>query len=208
MTTHTTPHRPEPRPLGFWLHTVDRLITRAFDRAFEGEPIDRRDWMILNRIDGSVDAPLHPRRTKRLGRLARLGWIAPTASGWALTEAGRAAKDRLAEKAAGVRAQVAEAAPAEDIATTLRTLEAIALALGWSEDDDAPSDRHRRHEARPGFDRPLPFHARLPHPRRAFGDRPEHTCADDPERPGRRHVRDEERAFERGFAAGLAHARD
>lgn len=207
MNTDTTPQTPEPRPIGFWLRTVDRLLTGAFDVAFEGEPVDRRDWMILNRIDGTVDAPRHPRRPKRFARLARLGWIAPTESGWALTDSGREAKERLAAKAAGVRARVAEAAPADDLATTLRTLESIARELGWTEGDEIPPRRHPRRERveRLGHGRPLPFDARLPHPRRPFGDRTDRACAEGGEPRHRRHGRPEERAFERGFLAGLAH---
>ena len=70
------------RPLGYWLRTVDALITREFAAAFDGDGIDRRDWMLLNALSGDVDAaglrralrpqgqaPARPRGA-RLGRRA------------------------------------------------------------------------------------------------------------------------------------------
>jgi len=211
MTTdNTTPDN--PRPIGYWLRTVDHLITRAFDAAFADEPVDRRDWMTLNRIDGTVDAPLHPRAAKRVARLARLGWVARTEDGWALTASGREAKDRLGAKVADIRARVAAAAPAEDLSATLRTLEAIARELGWHEGDEIPDPEPRGRTGRIGWGGPVPFDARLPHPRRPFGahgaEHPAHHDAGPAgEHPHRRHGRRAERAFERGFLAGFARGR-
>lgn len=107
---NTTDSTPDSRPIGFWLRAVDRLITREFDAAFAGEPVDRRDWMTLNQIDGTV--PDRPHRPKRIARLARLGWLERVGRDWALTDAGRAAKERLGEKVAAIRSRVAGAAPA------------------------------------------------------------------------------------------------
>ncbi|MER7797449.1 hypothetical protein [Microbacterium sp. NPDC096154] len=141
---NTTDH-PAPadrRPLGFWLRAVDGLISREFAAAFDDEPVSRRDWMILNALDGDVDEALSQRvrdrmarHPKRIVHLAELGWIAASDGQWTLTDAGRAAKHRLAEKVDAVRERVAGAVPAQDLATTLRTLEAIARRLGG--DDEA-----------------------------------------------------------------------
>ncbi|QBR73188.1 MarR family winged helix-turn-helix transcriptional regulator [Microbacterium sediminis] len=211
---NTTDDTPDSRPIGFWLTAVDRLLSHAFDAAFEGEPVDRRDWMALNQIDGTVAVPLpaHPRRSKRLARLARLGWIERVGGDWALTDAGRAAKERLGEKVAAIRSRVADAVPADDLATTLRTLETLARAFGWSDGDGMPPRPRRHGDRRPfperafperpfaehaGFDGPRPFDERLPHPRRPFGAGhhgfgPHHHA---------------ERAFERGFRAGFERGR-
>jgi hypothetical protein len=137
MENTTEPLPTDRHPLGFWLRAVDGLITREFAAAFDGEPVDRRDWMILNALDGSVDESLAERvrerlarRPKRLVRLAELGWIASSEGRWTLTEEGRAAKDRLASRVDDVRRRVAGAVSDEDFATTRRTLEAIARDLG------------------------------------------------------------------------------
>ena len=55
------------RPLGFWLRTVDALISREFAAAFDGEGATRRDWMLLNAVSGDVDAPGFAERFARKG---------------------------------------------------------------------------------------------------------------------------------------------
>jgi hypothetical protein len=137
------------RPLGYWLRTVDALITTEFARAFDGEGVTRRDWMLLNMIAGDVDAPGFAenlaRKGKRLRGLEQRGWVDETGDGsWVLTDEGRAAKERLGAIVEGVRARVAGAVPPEDYATTVASLEAIARALGWDENARMP---------RPGFGR-------------------------------------------------------
>ncbi|MDV6248343.1 hypothetical protein, partial [Rhodococcus opacus] len=108
MSTHDT-HTPDhpDRPLAFWLKAVDRLVSREIDAAFADEPIDRRHWRILNRIDGSARVPAIDDHPELFAHLAGLGWIALDDGGWSLTGAGRAANEHLAEKVAAVRARVA-----------------------------------------------------------------------------------------------------
>ena len=205
--THTPDH--PDRPLAFWLKAVDRLVSREIDAAFADEPIDRRHWRILNRIDGSARVPTIYDHPELFAHLAGLGWIALDDDGWSLTEAGRAAKEHLAEKVAAVRARVAGAAPAEDLDTTLRTLEAIARELGWSEEDgmpERPHRHHREHEHDHRHDQGHGHGGRRPHPRwgRHLGapDAP-----DAPEHPFRRGRMMAHRAFERGFLAGFDRGR-
>jgi hypothetical protein len=154
---NTTDFPTDHRPLGFWLRAVDGLISREFATAFEGEPIDRRDWMILNALDGSIDSAVAERirerisrRPKRVVHLAELGWIAATDGRWTLTDEGRAAKERLTAKVDAVRARIAGAVPEHDFATTQRTLEAIARELGG---DDAEALRFGIRGRRHGFGR-------------------------------------------------------
>ncbi|BDV32204.1 MarR family winged helix-turn-helix transcriptional regulator [Microbacterium terricola] len=133
------------RPLGFWLRTVDALLTEEFAKAFADADLTRRDWMLLNIVSGDVDAPRRgprgpegaPRKGKgaRRARLAERGWIAQSDDGtWSLTDDGRAAKEQLDEIVGGIRARVAGAVSPEDFATTLASLEAIARELGWNEE--------------------------------------------------------------------------
>jgi len=149
---NTTSH--ESRPLGYWLRAADHLISRQFATALEGESVSRREWMLLNVIDGSVDAPdladRLQRGGKRLRRLEDRGWITKTDEGWTLTDEGRTAKARLAEIVDGIRARVADAVSPDDYRTTIASLEAIARELGWDESIRMPFGPGRRFTRR-GF---------------------------------------------------------
>ncbi|KJQ55467.1 MarR family winged helix-turn-helix transcriptional regulator [Microbacterium sp. SA39] len=142
---NTDTHDPEntSRPFGYWLKAADRLMAAEFDTAFQAEQASRRDWRILNVIDGTV--PRHrPLNDHKLHRLVERGWVvADGESGWTLTDEGRAAKDRLGTRVDGIRAKVADAVSAEEMATTLASLEKIARAFGW--DEETPLPRGRRH---------------------------------------------------------------
>ncbi len=50
--THT-----DSPPIGYWITAVDRLLAAEFATAFEREGVTRRDWRLLNVIDGT--APAH-----------------------------------------------------------------------------------------------------------------------------------------------------
>jgi hypothetical protein len=131
------------RPLGFWLRTVDALITREFAAAFDGANIDRRDWMLLNALSGDTELPAFAerfiRKGKRLRGLAERGWVEEAGDGtWSLTDQGRAAKEQLGSIVDGIRSRVAGAVPPEDYATTMASLEAIARELGWEEGQRMP----------------------------------------------------------------------
>jgi hypothetical protein len=218
MTTENTQHTPPERPLGYWLRVVDGLISAEFATAFASEGVDRRDWMLLSVLAGDVDVPPFAaefaRRGKRLRRLDERGWAAEQSDGtWALTDEGRAAKDRLGAIVDGIRERVSGAVSPDDFATTMASLEAIARELG-GDDPDARAWRGGRRFGRrfgrrgmsgfehdgpsapfgPGPFGPGPFgHGHGPHGRRCGG---QHGHA----HPG-------ERAYERGFEAGLAHGR-
>jgi hypothetical protein len=135
----STNDTPTPdRPLGYWLRAVDALLDRTIGEALADAELSRRDWMILNALDGRVDAPwLQERLARKGGRLRRFverGWIAEVDGRWQLTDAGRAERERLSALVDGVRERVAGAVSPEDFATTMASLEAIARELGWSED--------------------------------------------------------------------------
>lgn len=185
------------RPFGSWLKAVDRLMAAEFAAAFEGEHASRRDWRLLNVVDGTVPArrPLHPHK---LHRLVERGWVVADGDGWALTEDGRAAKERLTAVVDEIRAKVSGAASEEDMATTIATLEKIARAFGW--DEETPLPRKHRHgfggrfprrfgrpfgrdvDPRHGFDHGHGFgHGRDFGPGRGFGHGARHEHGFDPE---------------------------
>ncbi|GAA3921505.1 MarR family winged helix-turn-helix transcriptional regulator [Microbacterium invictum] len=231
-TENTTP---TSRPLGYWLRIVDRLIAREFETAFADEDITRRDWRILNVLDGDVDAPElieHlERRGKKLRRLVDRGWVTETEGSWTLTDEGRAAKERLSAAVTGIRTKVAGSVPDEDFATAVRTLEAIARELGW--DESAPERGfsrglrgfghggqrgHRRRGFGPALDADYGPGERFAPGRSHVGPRG-FGRGDDCGREGRdgfghgrdrggREHRAAERAYERGFDAGFTRGRD
>ncbi|MFH8251060.1 hypothetical protein ACH3VR_11890 [Microbacterium sp. B2969] len=137
-TTSDTPT--DRRPLGYWLRTVDGLISREFAAAFAEEGVSRGEWMLLSALAGDIDEGLAQRlarKGKRLRGLERRGWALEQGDGtWVLTDEGRAAKERLGTVVDGIRARVAGAVSPEDFATTLGSLESIARELGW--DESAP----------------------------------------------------------------------
>jgi hypothetical protein len=172
MTTdHTNPERPDrpddtereasagaqkaagtDRPFGFWLKLIDRRLSDEMQTLFDADGITRRDWRMLNLLAGEArDERLADRlhsKPHALHNLAERGWIAGAPP--VLTEAGREARDRLEVQVRALRERVAGAVSADDFATTLRSLEAIARELGWDESDPMP--RGHRGGRRHGFD--------------------------------------------------------
>ncbi|MGC5223531.1 hypothetical protein ACPW96_13190 [Micromonospora sp. DT81.3] len=133
---------------------MDARLTREFRALFEADGLDRRDWMILNAIAGTVDRGPVAARLQRGGRRLRAfvdrGWVDGSPGSWTLTDEGRMAFERLAAKVSEFRARVAGAVSPDDFATTLATLEAIAAELGEG-DDDFGRRRGRRRGFGPGF---------------------------------------------------------
>lgn len=140
------------RPFGFWLKLVDRRLSDEMQTLFDADGITRRDWRMLNLLAGEArDERLAERLQSKphaLHHLAERGWIAGAPP--VLTDAGREARDRLEVQVRALRERVAGAVSAEDFATTLRSLEAIARELGWDESDPMP--RGHRGGRRHGFD--------------------------------------------------------
>jgi hypothetical protein len=211
---------PNDRTLGFWLRAVDALLDRAIAEALATEQLSRRDWMLLNVLDGRVDAPWLQERLARKGggrirRLADRGWVTLDDDQWTLTDEGRAARERLGELVDGVRKRVAGAVSPEDYATTIASLEAIARELGWT-DDGSVAFRGRgrrgfgfgpRGGFGPGFG---PRHGFGPYAH-GFGPRPgfgPFGRGFGPHGHGRGCAPADDTAYERGFTAGFAQGRE
>lgn len=201
------------RPFGFWLKAVDRLMAAEFAAAFESEGITRRDWRVLNIVDGSVAGDARPLSTHKLHRLIERGWVTVTEGTPALTDAGREAKQRLSGIVDGIRAKVTDAVPADDLATTTKTLEQLAVAFGWDEETPLPhGGRHRfgkgggrrhrfGHGLGPGHGDEHCQHGNHQHGNHQHGDR-RHGG---PMRARFTHFTQD--AYERGFDAGFTRAR-
>lgn len=151
------PRPADKRPLGYWLRAVDGMLTREFATALETEGVTRRDWMLLNVLSGDIDAPelreRLARKGKRLRGLEERGWVEEQGDGtWALTDLGRAEKERLGGIVDGIRSRVVGAVGDEQYSALTSSLEAIARELGW---DETAAGRERGFGfggfGRPGF---------------------------------------------------------
>lgn len=131
-------------PFGYWITAVDRLMRAEFATVFHDEGITRRDWRMLNRIDGTHgDRPHHGRRGFALRRLFDLGWVDRTRDGWTLTETGALAKRRLRTSVDEIRARVAGVLTADEYAAMTASLEKIAREFGWEEGKPLPRRKDR-----------------------------------------------------------------
>ena len=143
----------DTQPFGFWITAVDRLMKDEFATVFADEGISRRDWRMLNVIDGTVPgrkgrperADFRPLHGRKLHRLIELGWIERTDDGWSLTEAGRLAKTRLSAAVDELRDRVAGVVSHDEYAAMTASLEKIAREFGWEEGKPLPRRRGRGH---------------------------------------------------------------
>ncbi|MGV8882584.1 MAG: MarR family winged helix-turn-helix transcriptional regulator [Rhodoglobus sp.] len=139
-----------PRPIGFWLKLVDRLIDEQFASTLEEHGVTRRQWQLLNVLSresstaAQLDAAVAPflnltppepgepeASVEHLTELIDSGWVDATPSGYELTERGRNAFDRLADVVAVSRARMTEGLTAEQYDETLAVLERMARNLGF-----------------------------------------------------------------------------
>jgi hypothetical protein len=138
-----------PRPIGFWLKLVDRLIDQAFDALLEEHGVTRRQWQLLNVLQRGpatleeLDAAVAPfledesgvSSAEHLEELVGSGWVAP---GYSLTETGATAMEGLGHAVGEMRSGMSVGVSEADYATTLAVLERMARNLGWSEEAQDP----------------------------------------------------------------------
>lgn len=135
-----------PRPIGYWLKLVDRLIDEQFASTLEEHGITRRQWQLLNvlsrepstveRLDAAVapflSAEEHESSADHLTELIESGWVDATPTGYDLTDRGRAAFERLTEVVATQRTVVAEGVTPEQYEQTVAVLGRMARNLGYT----------------------------------------------------------------------------
>ncbi|MFZ2964862.1 MAG: MarR family transcriptional regulator [Rhodoglobus sp.] len=134
-----------PRPIGYWLGLVDRLIHEQFASTLEEHGITRRQWQLLNVLSREpstveqLDAAVAPflsadeqeSSAEHLTELIESGWVDATPTGYDVTERGRAAFERLTEVVATQRTVVADGITAEQYEQTVAVLERMARNLGY-----------------------------------------------------------------------------
>ena len=134
-----------PRPIGYWVKTVDRLIDEQFAAASAVAGLSRRQWQILNILHDHEGASrsavvqavapfLRPGETldEHLAGIPEL--LVDDGSLVRLTPQGEARLAQVRDQSVqGLRERVSQGLTREEYETTLRTLERIARNLGWSE---------------------------------------------------------------------------
>ena len=140
----------EPRPIGFWLKLVDRMIDEQFASTLEEHGVTRRQWQLLNvlaqepstveQLDAAVapflvaatDGGERESSVEHLTELIDSAWVDATPTGYELTERGRIALDKLSEVVAAQRTLAMEGVTPEEYEQTVSVLERVARNLGWN----------------------------------------------------------------------------
>ena len=141
----------EPRPIGFWLKLVDRMIDEQFASTLEEHGVTRRQWQLLNvlaqepstveQLDAAVapflvaatDGGERESSVEHLTELIDSAWVDATPTGYELTERGRIALDKLSEVVAAQRTLATEGVSPEEYEQTVAVLERVARNLGWND---------------------------------------------------------------------------
>jgi hypothetical protein len=137
--------RSGPRPIGFWLKLVDRLLDERLDATLHADRLTRRHWQVANvlrqggiitasRVDSELRPFLDdelPTTAPLLGQLCDRGWAAADRDGFRLTDEGRTGLDRLQQSIADDRRAVSAGITEEQYGVTLAVLERMAHNLGW-----------------------------------------------------------------------------
>ncbi len=136
-----------PRPIGFWLKLVDRMIDEQFASTLEEHGVTRRQWQLLSelsrgpasveQLDAAVapflSADDHESSVEHLTELIDSGWVDATEVGYEITDRGHIAADRLAAVVDAQRALATEGVTPEQYGATLAVLERVARNLGWND---------------------------------------------------------------------------
>ena len=136
-----------PRPIGFWLKLVDRMIDEQFASTLEEHGVTRRQWQLLNVLKHepatveALDAAVAPflsadapeSSADHLAELVDSGWVAVTHGQYELLDRGRAAFERLTGVVAAQRTLMTEGLTRQQYDETLVVLERMARNLGWAD---------------------------------------------------------------------------
>ena len=140
----------EPRPIGYWLKLVDRLIDEQFASTLEDHGVTRRQWQLLNVLRNEpatveqLDAAVAPflsatvpetgvpeSSVEHLAELVDSAWVTASQRTYAITERGTLALDKLSEVVSVQRTVASEGVTPEQYEQTVAVLERMARNLGW-----------------------------------------------------------------------------
>ncbi|MGL4339123.1 MAG: MarR family winged helix-turn-helix transcriptional regulator [Rhodoglobus sp.] len=133
-----------PRPIGYWLTLVNRLIDEQFAATLDEHGVTRRQWQLLNVLSRNtstveqLDSALAPflsaetpdqaaeSSTEHLAELVESAWVDSTPAGYQLTDRGHAAFSRLAEVVTQQRTTITEGITTQEYESTISVLERMA----------------------------------------------------------------------------------
>lgn len=148
------------RPLGYWLRAIEGPLRENMRSVFSTFGVTRREWRTLTTLHDApatvadIQAALPPQRhehgrpgSRTLeqvldGFLAR-GWATLDDGSYTLTAEGERIHDAVLANVQKVRSQVSAGIPDVDYATTMTTLEKIAVNVGWDPERPARGRGHR-----------------------------------------------------------------
>jgi len=122
-----------PRPLGYWLTTLDRLLEEQVEDAVAARGLSRREWHALGRLEhGAVAEDVAEDLLPALASLVSGGLVEHRSGEYRLTPDG---SERVAELQSGpvqaVAERAAEGLSPEQYDALLGSLEQVATNLGW-----------------------------------------------------------------------------
>lgn len=133
-----------PRPLGYWVKTLDRLIDEQFERAAESTGLSPGEWRVLNRlsigaeqtatVEESLSALSDRDRSvaETLEALVASGLVEQQAEEHRLSNDGYVRADQVEQAAMErIREQLGGDLDGEQYDALLARLEQMAKALGW-----------------------------------------------------------------------------
>jgi DNA-binding MarR family transcriptional regulator len=136
-----------PRPLGYWLKLVDRLIDEQFASTLEDHGVTRRQWQLLNVLrnepatEERLDAAVAPflsadggeSSAEHLAELVDSSWVSLSNGTYTITERGASALDKLSEVVSVQRTVVSEGVSPDQYEQTVTVLERMARNLGYTD---------------------------------------------------------------------------
>jgi DNA-binding MarR family transcriptional regulator len=130
----------QTRPFGYWVKHIDQRIEEMGRRVLAEDGLNRRLWQVLNTIASGPISPEQldqtmapfisddePTMRPYVDGLADRGWVTRTGDGdITLTDAGRDAHARTAERMLAARARVVEGLSNDDYDTLMSLLQRVA----------------------------------------------------------------------------------
>jgi DNA-binding MarR family transcriptional regulator len=122
-------------PIGFWLKHLDRLIENDLDRVLASESLGRRQWQVLNSLQGEPSTVLQldqrlapfleedePTVGPAVEALRHRGWVSGLVS-LELTPEGQRAHGELLERVQQTRGRLCEGISDQEYRDTVNVLE-------------------------------------------------------------------------------------
>lgn len=134
-----------PRPLGYWIKTVDRLLDERFAQAAEAAGVGGREWQVLHRLavgavaEEALEEAFGPyvgegeRLAEPVDRVESQGLAERRSGELRLTPSGEERVQEIQDAAVQeVRDRVTDGLGDDEVDQLVATLERLARSLGWA----------------------------------------------------------------------------